>query len=295
MGASRGSKSSREEMVGSTKIIKTKKKRPASEVDIARKKDVPDAAELFIANFFFDEQSVTLHGTGVCIVNREAVDGELVEYDLNEPTMGEKLESLNLQDDDKNKIHEEIESAPDAKPPSADSVNILLKQALHADDCSLLLDCLYNQDEKVIANSVTLLSPSDVLKLLHSLVSLIQSRGAILACVLPWLRCLLLQHATGIVAHESSLNALNSVYQLIEARVSTFQPALQLSSLMDILYAGIIDDSPEESERIVPVIYEDSDESDEEESEEAMDTDQNTGEEAFGGVGDFEDDDNMSD
>ena len=33
--------------------------------------------------------------------------------------------------------------------PSVDSVHVLLKQALHADDQALLLDCLYTRDEKV--------------------------------------------------------------------------------------------------------------------------------------------------
>ena len=81
----------------------------------------------------------------------EAMDGVLIEDDVNEPTMGEKLSSLHLQDNDKSKNQEKKESSPQAKPPSADSVDILLKQALHADDRALLLDCLYTQDEKVSA------------------------------------------------------------------------------------------------------------------------------------------------
>jgi len=39
-------------------------------------------------------------------------------------------------------------------------------------------------------------------------------RGSILACALPWLRSLLLQHSTGIMSQESSLLALNSLYQV---------------------------------------------------------------------------------
>lgn len=135
------------------------------------------------------------------------MDGVLVNDDQNEPTMGEKLAHLNLIDDNKPKTDEIRESSP-AKPPSADSVHVLLKQALHADDRALLLECLYNQDKKVfsylltvstmnhvivaglckklivnynlflqvITKSVSMLKPSDVLKLLHSLVSIIQSR-----------------------------------------------------------------------------------------------------------------------
>ncbi|KAM1203845.1 hypothetical protein FF1_019844 [Malus domestica] len=225
------------------------------------------------------------------------IDGVLVDDDLNEPTMGEKLGSLNLLDNDRPESHDKEESSLDPKPPTADSIHILLKQALHADDRALLLDCLYTQDEKVIAKSISQLNPSGLLKLLQSLISIIQSRGAILACALPWLRSLLLQHASGIVSQESSLNALNSLYQLIESRVSTFQSALQLSSVLDVHYPGVIDDV-DENETISPFIYE-SDTSDGEGSEEAMETDQENEEEeesdgALDGVSDFEGIEDMS-
>ncbi|CAN6542915.1 unnamed protein product [Malus baccata var. baccata] len=228
----------------------------------------------------------------------EASDGVLVDDDLNEPTMGEKLGSLNLLDNDRPESHDKEESSLDPKPPTADSIHILLKQALHADDRALLLDCLYTQDEKVvIAKSISQLNPSGLLKLLQSLISIIQSRGAILACALPWLRSLLLQHASGIVSQESSLSTLNSLYQLIESRVSTFHSALQLSSVLDVHYSGVIDDV-DENETITPFIYE-SDTSDGEGSEEAMETDQENEEEeesdgALDGVSDFEGIEDMS-
>lgn len=94
-----------------------------------------------------------IHSMAVLVTGHgEDMDGVLVDDDLNEPTMGEKLANLNLLDNDKSKSHEIQESVP-AKPPSADSVNVLLKQALHADDRALLLECLYNQDKKVVFNS----------------------------------------------------------------------------------------------------------------------------------------------
>ncbi|KAK4585777.1 hypothetical protein RGQ29_023119 [Quercus rubra] len=224
----------------------------------------------------------------------ESSDGVLV----NEPTMGEKLATLNLSTDS-NQLQQQEPSQPQPQPPSADSVQVLLRQALRADDRVLLLDCLYNRDEKVIAKSVSLLSPADVLKLLQSLISIIQSRGAILACALPWLKSLLLQHASGIMSQESSLVALNSLYQLIESRVSTFESAIQLSSCLDILYTGVVDDDIEENATTVPVIYEDEDESDEEKSEDAMETDQDINDEeasvAFDGVSDIEGSDGLSD
>ncbi|TXG69237.1 hypothetical protein EZV62_004172 [Acer yangbiense] len=247
---------------------KRSKKRAASDPDLATTREIPDAG------------------------NGEDIDGVLVDNDMNEPTMGEKLESLSIVDTDKPKINELQESSP-AKPPSADSVNVLLKQALQADDRALLLECLYTQDKKVIANSVSLLKPADVLKLLQSLISIAQSRGAVLACALPWLKSLLLQHASGIMSQESSLISLNTLYQLIESRVSTFQSALQISSYLDFVYSGIVDGEVEEDTAVIPVIFEDKDDSDEEESEDAMDT--NEEEEAADGISDFEGSDAMSD
>ncbi|QCE02094.1 WD repeat-containing protein 43 [Vigna unguiculata] len=203
----------------------------------------------------------------------EAAKGVLLDNDLDEPTMGEKLASLSLLEENKFKSDKEQEDSVSVKPPSADSVHVLIKQALNADDRTLLLDCLYTQDEKVIRKSIAQLNPSNVLKLLYSLISIIESRGAILACALPWLKYLLLQHASGILSQESSLKALNSLYQLIESRVSTFKSAIQLSSCLDILYSGVIDEEDDEDE-IVPVIFEDKDSSEEESDEEAMETGQ---------------------
>ncbi|GMI82043.1 LANT-SPECIFIC COMPONENT OF THE PRE- rRNA PROCESSING COMPLEX1 [Hibiscus trionum] len=225
--------------------------------------------------------------------------GVLVNDDPNEPTMAEKLACLDLIENGKTETSENQERR-ELCPPTADSVNVLLKQALHADDRALLLDCLYTQDDKVIANSVSQLNPSDVLKLLQSLVSITQSRGAVLACALPWIKSLLLHHASGIMSQESSLLALNSLYQLIESRVSTFESALQISTCLDFLYAGIVEDEADENSTI-PVIYEDTDESEKDESEDAMETDDEEKEDgealddASDGIGDFEGFDDMSD
>ncbi|CAA2990936.1 Hypothetical predicted protein, partial [Olea europaea subsp. europaea] len=82
------------------------------------------------------------------------IDGVPVNTDLNEPTMGEKLASLNLTENSGAKSHD-VESSPQTKPPSADSVHILLNQALHADDRALLVDCLFRQDDKLIESRLS--------------------------------------------------------------------------------------------------------------------------------------------
>ncbi|KAI7750770.1 hypothetical protein M8C21_028343 [Ambrosia artemisiifolia] len=202
-----------------------------------------------------------------------------IQIDNDEPTIGEKLASLNIIKN-KDEIPENVEMSL-AKPPSANSVHVLLKQALHADDRSLLLDCLFRQNEQIITNSVSLLNPSDVFKLLESLISMVQSRGAIVACTLPWLKGLLLQHASSIMSQESSLIALNSLYQLIESRISTFNSAVELSSCLDLLYTKTVGDGVDEGEEpLEPIIFEDvSDEEQSEEDGDAMETDEDDNEE----------------
>jgi hypothetical protein len=84
--------------------------------------------------------------TKICILveHLDTVKEGNPEYNLDEPTMEQKLESLNLL----NKSESLEEQPVSLAPPSADSVHILLKQALRADDHAELLKCLYNRDEK---------------------------------------------------------------------------------------------------------------------------------------------------
>ncbi|GFY96990.1 hypothetical protein Acr_11g0012960 [Actinidia rufa] len=268
---------------------KANKKRAASDPDLADAKYLVDDGKCVTCFYSVAEPGLSDIG------HREPMDESQIDEDLNEPTMGDKLASLNLQENN-NKSLDKKESSQHAKPPSADSIHVLLKQALHADDRALLVNCLDTQDDKVIANSVSLLNPSDILKLLDSLISLIHSRGAVLASALPWLRSLLLQHASVIMSQESSLIALNSLYQLIESRVSTFHPALQLSSCLDLLYTAIVDDGFDENDGITPVVYEDKDESEEEDSEDAMETTDQEGSdiEPFNDVSDLEGSEDMA-
>ncbi|KAF3583540.1 hypothetical protein F2Q69_00026788 [Brassica cretica] len=98
------------------------------------------------------------------------------------------------------------------------------------------------------------------------------------------------------MSQESSVLALNSMYQLIESRVSTLHTAVEVSSSLDLL----VDDLDDEEEDEGPLIYEDKDTDDEEGQgpDEAMETDEDADEsedEAADGVNEFEDFDDMSD
>ena len=72
--------------------------------------------------------------------------------------MGEKLATLSLITDSKQQQEPSLVAATQPQPPSADSVQVLLRQALRADDRVLLFDCLYNRDEKVGSGTFSFLS-----------------------------------------------------------------------------------------------------------------------------------------
>ncbi|KAG4909801.1 hypothetical protein JHK87_055917 [Glycine soja] len=100
----------------------------------------------------------------------EAAEGVLLDDDLNEPTMGEKLASLSVLDGNKSRSDIEQESSVLAKPPSADSVHVLLKQALNVDDRTLLLDCLFTQNEKfMMVNGTKVYDLGNGLEIAHNL------------------------------------------------------------------------------------------------------------------------------
>jgi U3 small nucleolar RNA-associated protein 5 len=79
---------------------------------------------------------------------------------------------------------------------------------------------------------------------------------------------------SSIVSQESSLLLLNSLYQLIDARTSTFKSALQLSTTLDYLFSGVSDGETDEEDAVPPIIYEDKDTDDEESEVDAMETDE---------------------
>ncbi|KAJ6810730.1 WD repeat-containing protein 43-like [Iris pallida] len=181
------------------------------------------------------------------------------EADANEPTMVEKLASLAAAEEEKEKVEQQPSSSVPVMPPSADSVHVRLKQALHTDDHSVLLQCLYTTDKMVISNTISHLTPADVLKLLNSLVCITRLRGAVLVCVLPWLESILSQHASSITSQESSMSVLNSLHQIIQSRISALESAIQLSTCLDVLSVQIQVNEVEDESTGPTIIYEDSD------------------------------------
>jgi len=197
----------------------------------------------------------------------------VVDDEINEPTMEEKLMKLGIleEEKDKNPIESTVPSAPIT--PSADSLIIPLTQALRSGDNLLLEKCLSVTNIKVIRKSVFSMNPSDALDFLKDLVYKLKSSPGRAISILPWIRAVLLQHASYIMSEEASLIVLNTLYQMIDSRVSVFRPILQLSGRLDLIISQI---SPNEEEKAPvvdsAVVYEDGSDEDEELVEAVADT-----------------------
>eukprot|EP01018_Ginkgo_biloba_P014729 Gb_29253 [translate_table: standard] len=201
-----------------------------------------------------------------------------VEDDSNEPTMEEKLMALGILEEEKENDPRDQNISSMTILPSADSLIVLLTQALHSDDNLLLEQCLSISDTKVMTKSVSSLSSVDALELLKGLVSKIKSRATRASSILPWIRVLLLQHASYIMSEASSLTVLNTLYQMIESRVSVFRPILQLSGRLDLIMAQISANEGDGLSALEPaVVYEEGSDEDEEVVDTVEDTVGNEG------------------
>lgn len=155
----------------------------------------------------------------------------------DEQTMEEKLISLNLIPDNHDEGTGDVEVA--VLPPRVDSLQVLLSQALQADDNALLEQCLAVHDDKVISNTVRRLRPTEATKFLSLSVSKLEARPQRALSLIPWVRAVLLQQASFIMSNPAMQPVLTSLYQIIEARLSVFRPLLSLSGRLDLIMAQI--------------------------------------------------------
>lgn len=220
-------------------------------------------------------------------------DDEAMTIVEDEETMEDKLIALNLIS---HSPEEETMGNNKAMVPRADSLQVLLSQALHSEDNSLIEQCLRIQDRKMISKTIQRLQPADAAKFLVISISKLESKPQRAINLVPWVRAVLLQHASYLMSNPSMRPVLLSLYQIIEARVATFGPLVSLSGRLDLIMAQI---SANESQEKDPenldgaVIYEEEDsepdavdamvdedleeDDDDEDDEDAMDEDKTDG------------------
>jgi U3 small nucleolar RNA-associated protein 5 len=131
-------------------------------------------------------------------------------------------------------------AAPPPGPLKADSLAVLLSQALRSGDRALLERCLAATDESLISRTAVRLSPADAAALLRACVARLAgapaARGERAA---GWARAAILAHAASLAAAEGGPGgALGRLYQLIEARLASYHPLLALNGRLDLVLAN---------------------------------------------------------
>jgi U3 small nucleolar RNA-associated protein 5 len=129
------------------------------------------------------------------------------------------------------------QAALPAGPLKADSLAVLLSQALRSSDKALLERCLSVGRERVVVNSVKRLVPMDAALLLKAAVERLQtkpSRGQQLAA---WIQAVLLHHTAYLMAAPAAAPLMSSLYQIIEARLAMQRQLLSLSGRLELLLA----------------------------------------------------------
>lgn len=123
------------------------------------------------------------------------------------------------------------------KVPAADSLAVLLSQALSSRDNGMLERVLSVGDDRVLARTVQRLRPEDAVQFLGVAVGKLNLRPQRGTQLSRWIRAVLLGHAAHLMSAPSARPILSSLYQTIEARLALHRPMLALAGRLDLLLA----------------------------------------------------------
>jgi U3 small nucleolar RNA-associated protein 5 len=193
-------------------------------------------------------------------VQTDSADTVLTVVPDDEQTLEEKLIALKIIEEGDAKDHnEDAQEFDKGVVPRADSLQVLLSQALKAEDNALLEQCLNVGDEKVILNTIRRLRPFEAAKFLSVAVSKMEGRPQRALGLVPWVRAVLLQHASFVMTNLAMQPVLTTLYQIIETRLSVFRPLLSLSGRLDLIMAQIQKNESqgkEDQQQEAAVVYE---------------------------------------
>jgi U3 small nucleolar RNA-associated protein 5 len=185
-------------------------------------------------------------------------EAELDEELAAEQTLGDRVAQLEqqqqnmqqqqqgLQQQQQQQQHQEHvsyqqEAAAAAAPPSgplkADSLAVLLAQALRSSDKALLERCLAVTNERVVNNTVKRLLPLDAALLLRAGVERLQSRPSRGQQLAVWLQAVLLHHTAYLMSAPGAAPVMSCLFQIIEARLAMQRQLLSLAGRLDLLLA----------------------------------------------------------
>ena len=123
-------------------------------------------------------------------------------------------------------------------PPRADSLAILLTQALASNDGALLERVLSVSQPGVVANTCDRLSPQLALSFLAACVARLQAKPVRGAHLAKWIRALLVAHAAHFANSPQAAGLLSALYSILDTRLALYRPLLALSGRLDLVLAA---------------------------------------------------------
>lgn len=202
----------------------------------------------------------------------DAGDGDVDGEALMTRTLGERLKELTHQQPGGDAADAELALRDDSAlkgSVKADSLAVLLTQALRSEDKALLEKVLCTANERIVRNTVRRLAAADAAMLLRQAVDLLRARPRRGMALSGWLRALLMSHAAYLAAAPATQPALTALYQSIEARASLHRQLVGLQGRLDLVLAtsgkgkGEEGGEEEEEEWEKPlVVFDDGDDSD---------------------------------
>lgn len=128
-----------------------------------------------------------------------------------------------------------LQQRGEAATPKADSLSVLLSQAITNEDKSLLERCLAVKNPSIVSKTVRHLSPGDASTLMNLLVRRLHAaprRGEQLS---GWIRFTLIHHAGYFAGSGACTETLASLYQIIDSRLASYQSLIALHGRLDLI------------------------------------------------------------
>ena len=121
--------------------------------------------------------------------------------------------------------------------PKADSLAILLSQALENEDNALLERCLSVKSAKTVSKTARQLSPGDATTFVRMLVQKLQASPRRAAELTAWIKAVLVHHAGYFAGTGACRTEFSSLQQIIDARLSTYSSLVSLNGRLDLVLA----------------------------------------------------------
>jgi U3 small nucleolar RNA-associated protein 5 len=132
-------------------------------------------------------------------------------------------------------IAEALGTSSPAAPPKADSLAVLLAQALLAEDRALIERCLSVADPDVVRNTVARLQPHSAIQLLRAALDRMRSKPSRGEQLARWMRTVLLHHAGHCATSASARRAVAELRSVADAHAAMQPSLLSLLGRLDLL------------------------------------------------------------